>query len=114
VSKDFDDFKRYFKEYQKRFGLMGFRVYFAYEALEDRFGSVVVDVDTMTAKVSLANDLAEEQKPFVDIKGTAKHEAIHLLLARVKNIALSRYIRDGEFREAEEELVYKLEELISE
>jgi hypothetical protein len=112
VSKDFDDFQRYFKKYQQRFGLTGYSVYFAHEDLLDRFGALTTDVDTMTSKASLASDLPKEQEQFKNIKRTAKHEAIHLLLARIVALASNRYLHEGELREAEEELVYKLEELI--
>jgi len=45
-------------------------------------------------------------------QGSAKHEAIHLLLCRLENNAKWRYISKEEVDEAVEELVVKLEELI--
>lgn len=28
MNKDFADFQKYFKEYQRKFGLMGYKIYF--------------------------------------------------------------------------------------
>lgn len=46
------------------------------------------------------------------IKYLAKHEVIHCLLGRMSTIGQSRYISSAEYREAEEELVKKLEKII--
>ena len=64
------------------------------------------------ATVSLNSNLPNGDKPFKDIKRSAKHEAIHLMLSKYKDLALSRYLREGEIYKAEEEIVFKLEKLI--
>lgn len=46
------------------------------------------------------------------IKRLAKHETIHLLIARVMHCAEARFCTDSEMTEAEEELVKKLENII--
>ena len=56
--------------------------------------------------------LPDKDKPFKDIKRSAKHEALHLLLQRLEHRAQCRYVAEEEIYEAVEELVFKLEELI--
>ena len=66
----------------------------------------------MNATVRLNSKLPDKDKPFKDIKKTAKHEALHLLLMRLENCARARYLIEDEIDESIEELVYKLEDLI--
>ena len=114
MNKDFALFQEYFKEYQQRFGLTGYRVYFKYEPLEDCFASINCSRGDMTATVRLNSKLSNATKPFQDIKRSAKHEAIHLLLQRLEGNARYRYATSEEIYEATEELTFKLEELIKE
>ena len=47
-----------------------------------------------------------------EIAQTAKHEMLHLLLSRLSELAVSRYVTEDQITEAEEELVRKLEGLL--
>ena len=109
---DFEQFVKYFKEYQHRFGLTGYRVYFKHEPLEDCFASI--SISEMVATVKLNIKLPEKNKVYKDIKRSAKHEALHLLLHRIEYQAENRYATEEEIYNAVEELVFKLEELIKE
>lgn len=64
----------------------------------------------MVATVRLNTD--ESEKQFKDIKRSAKHEALHLLLMRLENRAADRYTTYDDIYESSEEIVYKLEELV--
>ena len=112
MSRDFTNFKKYFKEYQKHFGLTGYKVYFKYEPLEHSFAQITMGEKSQVITVGLNSDLPDKDKPFKDIKGSAKHEAIHLLLYRLESNARWRYSSKEEIDESVEELVVKLEELI--
>lgn len=112
MKKDFIAFQKHFKEYQQRFGLTGYKVYFKYEVLEESFAQIEAEAGKMVATVTLNSHLLDKDKPHKDIRRDAKHEAIHLLLARVDNNARYRFATSAEIYEAEEELVNKLEELI--
>ena len=112
VNKDFENFKKYFKEYQRKFGLMGYKVYFKYELLDVGFTDISIDISGMVAIVRLNSKLPDKDKPFKHIKQSAMHEAIHLLLARLEKNGRYRYAAEAEISEATEELVFKLEELI--
>lgn len=110
--KDFNQFQKHFKTYQNKFGLNGYRVYFKHEPLEDSFACISIDHRSMVATASLNNKLHPKHKSFKDIKRTAKHEAIHLLLGRLEGNARYRYASESEICESVEELTFKLESLI--
>ena len=111
-TKEFQSFQREFKRYQQLLGLTGYKVYFKHEPIEDCFADIICDQVARAATVRLNSLLPDKDKPHRDSKGSAKHEALHLLLNNLLSCAMSRYIREGEIREACEELVFKLEELI--
>jgi hypothetical protein len=113
MGDEFEDFKRYFEEYQKRFGLLGYKVYFKYSPLGERFATIAINQNSMVANVQLNSRLPKEHKPNKDIRRDAKHEALHLLLGRVSNIMEARFVSEEEPNEAEEELVNRLMELIN-
>jgi len=112
MAKDFIKFQDYFKKYQHKFGLTGYKAYFKYEPLETNFADIQINQTNMAVTIRLNSDLPGKDKPFRDIKRSAKHEAIHLLLGRLENRASSRYATENEIYEAVEELVNKLEELL--
>ena len=112
ADKDFAIFQREFKRWQQKFGLGGYNVFFKHEPLGDAFADIFVKQPSMTAVVTLNSKLHKGDKPFKDIKGTAKHEALHLLLSRLTENGRFRFITENEMTEACEELVYKLEALI--
>lgn len=66
----------------------------------------------MTATVRLSSELDKEVKLHKDIKGAAKHEALHLLIGRLEEKGRNRYCTESEIYEATEELVNKLGKLI--
>ena len=107
----FTEFKKYFNAYQNKFGLINYRIFFKYEPV-DGFADIVRFQEDATATVRLNNKVTKEDKQFQNIRGTAKHEALHLLLARFSDLAYSRYSTKSDIYEAEEELVRRLETLI--
>ena len=66
----------------------------------------------MVATVRLNSNLPEKDKPYKDIKRSAKHEALHLLVGRLELNGRYRYLAETEIYEATEELVFRLEKLI--
>jgi len=109
-NKDFTLFKKTFEHYQKLFGLGGYKVYFKYEPLEGCYASISTNQEDMVTTVSL--DSSDKDKKFRNVKQSAKHEALHLLLHRIEDIGENRFARKGELYEACEEAVHKLENLI--
>ena len=109
---DFADFKRYFKEYQRKFGLAGYRVYFKHQPMGGYFAEVSYRQNEMVATVKFNSKLKDAGAGWRDIKGHAKHEALHLLVARLSHLAATRFAVEDQIDEAEEELINKLEGLI--
>lgn len=112
MNKDFALFQKEFKKWQKLFGLTGYKVYFKYEPDDGYFASLTVNQGNMVATVRLNSKLPDKDKAFKDIKQSAKHEAIHLLVARLERNGRYRFSSENEIYEATEELVFRLENLI--
>jgi hypothetical protein len=109
MKKDFAIFKETFTKYQKLFGLTGYRIFFSHELLDsDCFANISVNQGLMVANVRLNTD--DSGAPHAE--QSAKHEAIHLLLNRLEDLARDRYAKEESIVEVTEELVFKLEGLI--
>jgi hypothetical protein len=113
-SEEFELFKKEFERYQKLFGLMGYKVYFWHDPLEnsDVIANIFVDQGEMVASVKLNSKLSRDAQKYKDIKKAARHEAIHLLTGRLERYAKSRAVSGDDIYEATEELVHRLECLI--
>jgi len=112
MNKDFALFQSEFKKWQKLFGLTGYKVYFKYEPIDGKFADISINQDQMVATVRLNSELSDKDKPYQDIERTARHEAIHLLVARLEMNGRYRHVSSGEIDEASEELVNRLGDLI--
>ena len=112
MNKDFELFQREFKGWQKLFGLSGWKVYFKYEPLEKTFADIAINLEDMVATIRLNSELPGKDKPHKDVKRSAKHEALHLLVGRLEFNGRYRFVSEGEISESAEELVHKLENLI--
>ncbi len=110
--REFTLFQREFTKYQKLFGLTGYKIYFKFEPIDDCFANITVTQNNMVATVRLSSSLHGGEKPHRNVRQSAKHEAIHLLLFRLEYRAHSRFISENEIIEAVEEMVFKLEGLI--
>ena len=108
TAKQFKEFKEEFKKWQGVFGLGGYQAYFKLCELEDSFATLSYTPGQMVVTVSLNNEVTGDDALFFDPKKSAKHEAVHLLLARLSVLASERCISDNAIYEAEEEIVNKL------
>ena len=112
-SRDFKTFQAEFTRRQKQFGLLGYKVYFKYEPLEDAFAEIRWDRHAdMAATVALNSKLGEKDKPFKNPRRQAKHEALHLLIMRLESCSRRRFVGEEEIYGAAEELVRRLDSLI--
>ncbi len=108
---EFQEFQKEFKKWQQKFGCIGYKVYFKFEPLDkDCYADIIVDQSQMVATARLNKSVDKAQQR--DVKQSAKHEAIHLLLMKLQRLAMCRYLFESDISEATEELVFKLEELI--
>ena len=112
AERDFEAFKRAFTKYQKLFGLSDWKVRFKHGDSDEYYASIEPDFGQQTAIVFLNTNLPVKDREFKDIKGSAKHEAIHLLLARLEGEARTRYTNPPAVTEALEATVHRLEGVI--
>ncbi len=110
--RDFELFQKEFKKWQSRFGLTGYKIYFKYEPIDKAFARIKINQDDMVVTATLNSELPDKVKTFQDIKLSAKHEAIHLLVFRLEESGNRRYSSENEINDAVEELVNRLEKLI--
>ena len=110
--KDFELFQWEFRKWQQRFGLNGYKVYFKHEPIEESFAEISISQGDMVVTVKLNSKLPDKDKPDKDIKRSAKHEALHLLVGRLEQNGRYRFCSSSEIYEATEELVFRLEGLI--
>ena len=112
--KQTDLFFKEFNYWQKRIGLEHINVYKSIEETKDSFASIQYNTNGVaTLKINpnfetYCVDNIEEK-----LKETAKHEAMHLLLADFSAHAHCRYSTASEIEDAEEILVLRLMNLIS-
>lgn len=113
MSKDFEVFKKEFKYWQERFGLLDWEVYFKHEPVDAGFACIHYKNNSRVATATINSDVDAYNKELVDPKGSAKHEAIHLLLSDFFIMANERYISsEDEIEREEEKLVVKLMKII--
>ena len=107
---DFERFQKEFKKWQQKFGLTGYRVYFEYVPLEGDYADTYFQPSNLVVNVRLNSVARSRHKE--DVNRLAKHEAIHLLLAKIETLAKERYTSPNDISEATEELTIRLEGLI--
>ena len=112
-NKDFELFQSEFKRWQYKFGLTGYKVYFKYEEMDGCFADIKINQGEMVVTARLNSKLSDISKPHKDIKRSAKHEALHLLVGRLEQNARWRYSAENDIYESVEELVFRLEDLIN-
>jgi len=111
-NKEFELFQSEFKKWQYKFGLTGYHIYFKHEPLDGSFADIAIEQESMIATIRLNSELPAKEKPFRDVKQSAKHEALHLLIGRLEQNGRFRYGSATEIYESAEELVFRLENLI--
>jgi len=104
----FNKFKRVFRSEQKRLNLAEFTVGFKLKKLPDCWACIDADPEGCVATV----EVNDTDWPDDMIATTAKHECIHLLLARLIEIGGRRFADEVEFRNEEERVVSLLEKLL--
>jgi hypothetical protein len=109
MTKEFNIFKDEFMKWYDKFELSQFRVYFEEDKDQTYYSAIFTYHDDGYAMVKLNSDADFKS---IGVKYAAKHEAIHLLISDLADLASSRYITSSELLEAEEKLVNKLERLI--
>lgn len=115
TDKHFKIFKKECERLIKEFGLIGWEVCIVHqETSKNSFADFQPDLVGKVATIRLNTEWDNTIKPLTEqaLKVSAKHEVIHLLLARLSVNAQCRFLTSDDLTEAEEELVRILEKLI--
>jgi len=115
TKKDFERFKDAFNKCIEAYGLLSWEIIFRHEKIEDAYASVSVDTRGQLAIVCLSLGWPDnEDDGWGSHEATARHEAIHLLLANLTYLAHNRYVNSREVDVEEERMVRVLEKLLPE
>lgn len=112
--KDYQLFKDECTRLIKEWGLNGWNHAFEWINLKEANAKATLDGDSYNITFAIGKEIDFDKFDFNGIKkenfikNLAKHEMIHLLLARLTHCAEARFCTDSEMNEAEEELVRKL------
>lgn len=108
--KDFEVFQKEFKYWQEKLGCLDWKVCFEHEDIKDSLAQICTNNNGRIATVTLDKDTQhiKEHHP----AESAKHEALHLLLADIGGVAYNRFTTPEVIDREEEKLVVKLMGLI--
>ena len=111
--KHLEIFKKECLKWQDKFELHNWELNFRWQHSDESRASINTNLNGYVATIFLSeewnsyNEITEK-----DIKLTAKHEMIHLLLARMDAVTRARFVSIDEAIEADEETVMKLTYLL--
>lgn len=115
TKQDFEFFKKECRKWIDRLELNTYSVGFQHIDLKDCYARTRTQYSAMNSTIALTSNWDDEVRPCnrKEIAQVAKHEVIHLLLAKFDKLAHSRYVTEDELDQAEHEIVRKLENLIA-
>lgn len=113
TKKHFELFKKECLFLQNKWGLNSWELYFSHEEMDNCYAKLSTDLIGRVAKVDFSAIWPEPLISDKYIKIVAKHEMIHLVLARLYTLSLHRFLTESELEEANEETVRVLEKIIS-
>ena len=106
----FETFKETFLYWQKEFGLMQYQIRFEHKETDGAYAKICVHEEDKFAHVICHNKYSSQEDADID-KGPethARHEACHLLIARLEWLGNQRCIRDDEIYNEDEAIVVRL------
>lgn len=113
TKQQFKQFKEECKKWQDKFELNDWKIYYQHVSYDGGYAQIHKNSNNRVATIFFNGELEnKEEYNNLNIKEIAKHEMIHLMLARLSEIGVARFISEDETIEAEEELVQKLINII--
>jgi hypothetical protein len=106
--KQFKLFAKEVKRWLKVLGVDGWEIYYIHieDMAEDSLATVTWDLSSRSATFALATTWRDHPKRDDDeVRDIAKHEAIHLFLARLTTLAESRYVTAADIEEEVHNLI---------
>ena len=108
----FSRFKQSFQMWVEAFGLKEYEIYFVHEPLVGAGATINIEEDAKAVTVAMSSDIPKVDHEHFSPEDHAKHEAIHLLLDRIRWLGACRYISESELQEEWERLVRVLEKVL--
>jgi len=107
TTEEYDHFKKTCLSFQKSFGLVDWDVYFCFEDLSDdaEMANISWCFTGHSARITLTNKMPVYDNYLFEMEKVARHEMIHLLLARFQEYATRRNVIQVDIDEAVESLV---------
>ena len=112
TSKEFKIIRDSFNYFRKKFGFGHYRSDVALEQTDDKDAMAEILVDVIGAFCKLRVSPTINSGDSYPMKKYGKHEAVHLLLAPLKKACLTKGATDEWVQREEEDLVWKLVELL--
>lgn len=110
TDKDFDFFKQTCKFWINLLGLVGWDILYSFHDLkEDVFGNISYNIDSRKARIRLNSVWPIEEYCVDQIRQTAFHEVMELLLGRIKCLGEFKYTREDEINEEIHNLIRIME-----
>ena len=102
-------FKQSFNYWKNRLGLHEWVIDFFHDSTPGSFADIVSNHNGLRASVRMTNKLDKVDMAAFNPKKAGKHEAIHLLLADIRGLAVERFLTEDEMSIAIERIVRRLE-----
>ena len=109
---EFMAFKLECVRWQHKFGLMDWRLCFRFETAEDGLAGIRCDFEGRIASVFLNPFQERCTKREVDVRRSARHEMLHLLLAELQYLNGRRLVSDNTWQAAEHGVIRRLESVL--
>ena len=111
--KEFAAFKVECKRWQVLFGLQDWRLCYSFEHVEDGLAGINCDFEGRIASVFLNPFQERCTKREVDVRRSARHEMLHLLLAELQYLNGRRLVSDNTWQAAEHGVIRRLESFLN-
>ena len=109
----FEKFIAEFLRWRDLFGLTQYRVDFFHEKLDGNYAEISASEMEKAVRISLTTEISKDSAKVDDgPEKHAKHEAIHLLLHRLRWLGDCRYIESTDLNEEWEAIVVRLEKVL--
>lgn len=112
TKKNFVTFKKYCEYYQRLFGLNNYQVDYEHVELDDAYASITISHDGHVVGISFATDWDGRELIDKELKTSARHEMCHLLTDKLFWLSSSRHVTESEVKEANEDLVVRLSNIL--
>jgi hypothetical protein len=108
----FKTFKAECERLVSSLGLHDWRVYYRFEKVDGGLAACETIWEGKVATITLNPEQENCSKGEVDVKRTARHEVIHLLLGELRALNGKRLVTEGQWEAAEHAVVRRLEKVL--